>query len=175
MTSHAFLPTPDDDLPVVRHGLAGPLRVVFAAFGVFALVMPAWELGRGLWPLSIATPVFGVIIGGGASIGIAMIRAALGGESQVWSFPPHAVVIHHKAWGRERAMRLTANNVAAVEVRRFEASEGPDPWRVVIVPKPTESGLRMAGRNGVFETGDYTSAAYAERVRLALIVHLQLG
>ena len=175
MDPHADVTMPEGDLPMVRHGFPWPLRVAFGMLGVFAVVMPVWELGRGLWPLSIATPVFAIIIGGAASIGIAMLRAVLAGESQVWTFPPHAVVIHHKAWGRERAMRLTANNVAAVEVRRFEASEGPDPWRVVIVPKPTESGLRMAGRNGVFETGDYTSAAYAERVRRALIVHLQLG
>lgn len=172
MEPNAHLPTPDDDLPVVRHGLPWPLRLMVAGFGVFAMVVPAWELGRGLWPLSIATPVFAIIIGGAASIGIAMLRAALEGESQVWLFPPQVVVIRHKAWGRSRDMRLTVHNIAAVEVRRFEASEGPDPWRVVIVPKPTESGLRMAGRNGVFETGDYTSAAYAEKVRRALLAHL---
>ena len=118
--------------------------------------------------------MFAIIIGGAASIGIAMLRAVLAGESQVWTFPPQAVVIHHRAWRSEREMRLAAHNIAAVETRRIEASEGADTWRVVIVPKPTESGLRMAGRNGVFETGDYTSAAYADRVRRALVEHLRL-
>lgn len=171
---NAHLPTSDDDLPLVRHGLPLPLRVVFAGFGVFAMVMPAWELGRGLWPLSIATPVFAIIIGGAASVGIAMHRAALAGESQAWTFPRNAVVIHHKAWRSAWNVRLTAHDIAAIEVRRFAASEGEDPWRVVIVPKASHSGLRMAGRNGVFETGDYTSAAYAEKVRRALLAHLQL-
>lgn len=171
---NAHLPTSDDDLPVVRHGFPWPLRLIVAGFGVFAMVVPAWELGRGLWPLSIATPVFAIIIGGAASVGIAMLRASLAGESQVWTFPPNAVVIHHKAWRSAWKVRLTAHDIAAVEVRRFEASEGEDPWRVVIVPKASDSGLRMAGRNGVFETGDYTSAAYAEKVRRALLAHLQL-
>ena len=174
MDPHADVTMPEGDLPMVRHGFPWPLRVAFGMLGVFAVVMPVWELGRGLWPLSIATPVFAIIIGGAASIGIAMLRAVLAGESQVWTFPPQAVVIHHRAWRSEREMRLAAHNIAAVETRRIEASEGADTWRVVIVPKATESGLRMAGRNGVFETGDYTSAAYADRVRRALVEHLRL-
>lgn len=164
----------DSDLPLVRHGLPWPLRMLFVAFGVFALVMPTWELGRGLWPLSIATPVFAIIIGGAATVGVAMIRAGLASDTQVWSFPPGAVLIHHKAWRSEWDVRLTAHNIAAVEARRIEAMEGDDYWRVVIVPKPTESGLRMAARNSVFETGEYASEAYAARVRSALLEHLQM-
>ena len=162
----------DSDLPVVRHGLPWPLRLLFVAFGVFALVMPGWELGLGLWPISVAKPVFAIIIVGAASVGVPMIRAGLAFDTHVWSFPPGAVLIRHKAWRSERQLRLTAHNIAAIEARRIEAMEGDDYWRVVIVPKPTESGLRMAGRNGVFETGDFTSAAYAARVRRALLEHL---
>lgn len=162
----------DSDLPLVRHGLPWPLRILFVAFGVFALVMPAWELGRGLWPLSIATPVFAIIIGGAATVGIPMIRAGLASDKQVWSFPPGAVLIHHKAWRTEWDVRLTSQNIAAIEVRRIEAMEGDDYWRVVIMPKPTESGLRIASRAGVFETGDYASDAYAARVRRALLEHV---
>ena len=162
----------DSDLPVVRHGLPWPLRLLFVAFGVFALVMPAWELGRGLWPISIATPVFAIIIVGAASVGIAMIRAGLAFDTQVWSFPPGVVLIRHRGWRSERELRLTAHNIAAIEARRIEAMEGDDYWRVVIVPKPTESGLRMASRNGAFETGDFTTATRADAVRRALLEHL---
>lgn len=162
----------DGDLPLVRHGLPWPLRLLFGAFGVFALVMPTWELGRGLWPLSIATPVFAIIIGGAATLGIAMIRAGLASDTQVWSFPLGAVLIQHKAWRREWEVRLTAHDIAAIEARRIEAMEGDDYWRVVIVPRATQSGLRMAARNGVFETGDFASEAYAARVRDALLEHL---
>jgi hypothetical protein len=164
----------DSDLPLVRHGLPWPLRLLFFGFGVFALVMPAWELGRGLWPLSIATPVFAIIIGGAATVGIAMIRAGLACDKQVWSFPPGAVLIQHKAWRHEWEVRLTSHNIAAIEARRIEAMEGDDYWRVAIVPKPTESGLRMASRKGVFETGDYTTASRADTVRRALLAHLQM-
>ena len=162
----------ESDLPVVRHGLPWPLRGLFFGFGVFAMVMPAWELGRGLWPVSIATPVFAIIIVGAASVGIAMIRAGLAFDTQVWSFPPGVVLIRHKAWRSERKLRLTAHNIASIEARRIEAMEGDDYWRVVIVPKPTESGLCMASRNGVFETGDFTTATRADAVRRALLEHL---
>jgi hypothetical protein len=162
----------DSDLPVVRHGQPWPLRVMFVGFGVFAMLMPTWELGRGLWPVSIATPVFAIIIGGAAVVGIAMMRAGLASDAEVWSFPPGTVLIRHKAWRSERELRLTAHNIAAIEVRRIEAMEGDDYWRVAIVPKATESGLRMAAHNGVFETGDFTSDAYAARVRRALLEHL---
>ncbi|QNN69751.1 hypothetical protein [Thermomonas carbonis] len=139
---------------------------------MFAMVMPAWELGRGLWPLSIATPVFAIISGGAATVGVAFLRAGLVGESQVWTFPPQALLIRHRAWRSQWDVRLTARTIATIEVRRIEASEGEDTWRVVIEPKSTQSGLRMAARNGVFETGDYTSEAYAARVRRALLDHL---
>ena len=73
MDPHTDVTMPEGDLPMVRHGFPWPLRVAFGMLGVFAVVMPVWELGRGLWPLSIATPVFAIIIGGAASIGIAML------------------------------------------------------------------------------------------------------
>ena len=172
MDPHARQPVPDNDLPVVRHGWPWPLRVLFGALGLFAMVMPAWELGRGLWPPSIAAPVFAIIIGGAASIGIAMLRAALAGEAQAWRFPPQALVVDCRAWRSAWEVRLTAHDIGAIETRRIDSGEGPDVWRVAIVPKSTDSGLRMAGRNGAFETGDYASEAYAERVRAALSQHL---
>ena len=48
----------DSDLPLVRRAFPWPVRVGCVAAGAFAIVMPLWELGRGLWPPSIATPVF---------------------------------------------------------------------------------------------------------------------
>lgn len=160
----------ESDLPVVRHGLPWPLRLLFASFGVFALVMPAWELGRGLWPLSIATPVFAIIIGGAAVVGIGLLRMTLAGETQTWRFPPQAVVVQQRAGRSEWEVRLTAANIARIEARHVVASEGEDTWRVAIVPKPTESALRTQ----VFETGDYTTQARAEAVRHALLEHLQM-
>jgi len=79
-------------------------------------------------------------------------------------------------WGRSTSTRLSATNVAAVEVRRSQDSDHDEaPWQVVIVPRPTFSGLAAtAGPGGVFDAGCYGSQAYAERVRRALHEHLGL-
>lgn len=165
----------DSDLPLVRQEFPWPVRVMVVAFGVFALVMPAWELGRGLWPPNIATPVFGIIIVGGASVGIPMIGAGLSGWGTEWAYPAGAIVVKRRAWGRVTTTRLTNTNVATVEVRHAPDADRDDDWQVVVVPRPTFSGLaNTAGPGGVFNAGFFASQAYAERIQRALERHLGL-
>ncbi|MCP1584278.1 hypothetical protein [Pseudoxanthomonas mexicana] len=174
--AHDDIDALDSDLPLVRRAFPWPVRVGCVAAGAFAIVMPLWELGRGLWPPSIATPVFAVIVGGAGYVGVQFIRAGLSGWGDTWTYAPHTIVVQRRAWGRSTSTRLSATNVAAVEVRRSQDSDHDDaPWQVVIVPRPTFSGLAAtAGRGGVFDAGCYSSQAYAERVRRALHEHLGL-
>lgn len=176
MPSHDANELTDTDLPLVSRSIPGPLRVLLVAFGVFALVMPAWELGRGLWPFNIAIPVFAVIIMGAAFVGFHLVMVGLSGWSDVWTYPPGAIVFTRRGWGRQTTQRLTATQVAGVEVRwREEAEDADTQWQVVVVPKPTFSGLgAKAGPGGVFDAGSYGSQAYAERIRCALLDHLGL-
>ena len=162
------------DLPLVRREFPWPIRVMCVAAGAFAVVMPLWELGRGLWPLNIATPFFAIIIGGAGYVGFQFVRAGLSGWGDVWTYPPGQVLVLRRAWGRYTITRLSIANVADVEVRRSEDADHEDaPWQVVIVPKPTISGLAaVAGAGGVFDAGRFGSQAYAERVRHALMAHL---
>lgn len=164
------------DLPLVRREFPWPVRTAFVAFGVFALVMPTWELGHGLWPLNIATPVFAVIIGGAAFVGMHLIIAGLSGWGDAWRYPPRTIVITRRAWGRQSETRLTATNVASVDVRHLDEADDDDAaWQVVLVPRPTFSGLSdVAGPGGVFDAGRYGSQQYAERVCRALRAHLAL-
>ena len=165
----------ESDLPLVRREFPWPMRAAVVAFGALIVGLPVWELGRGLWPLSIATPVFGIIIAGAASIGIRMIGAGLSGWRDTWSYPPGAIVVKRRAWGRETATRLTHTNVAKVEVRRWEDADHDERWQVVVLPRPTFSGMAaFAGPGGVFSAGKFGSQAYAERVRQALSRQLGL-
>lgn len=174
--AHDDIDALDSDLPLVRRAFPWPVRVGCVAAGAFAIVMPLWELGRGLWPPSIATPVFAVIVGGAGYVGVQFIRAGLSGCGDTWTYAPHTIVVERRAWGRSTSTRLSTTNVAAVEVRRSQDSDHDEaPWQVVIVPRPTFSGLAAtAGRGGVFDAGCYGSQAYAERVRRALHEHLGL-
>ena len=163
----------ESDLPLVRREFPLPLRMVVVAFGVVIVGLPMWELGPGLWPPNIATPVFGIIIVGATSIGIRMIGAGLSGWSDTWSYPPGAIVVKRRAWGRETTTRLTHTNVAKVEVRQWEHADHDEQWQVVVLPRPTFSGMAaFAGPGGVFNAGKFASQAYAERVRQALSRHL---
>lgn len=174
--AHDDIDALDSDLPLVRRAFPWPVRVGCVAAGAFAIVMPLWELGRGLWPPSIATPVFAVIVGGAGYVGVQFIRAGLSGWGDSWTYAPHTIVVERRAWGRSTSTRLSTTNVAAVEVRRSQDSDHDEaPWQVVIVPRPTFSGLAAtAGPGGVFDAGCYGSQAYAERVRRALHEHLGL-
>ena len=164
----------ESDLPLVRQLLPGWGRLLLIVAGACVVGLPAWELGRGLWPPNIATPVFGIIIAGAAGIAWAMVGAALSGKGHAWAYPEGTVLVRMRGWRVHSALRLTAGNVAAVEVRKRVDMDGDDCWRVAIVPKPTSSQLAQAAQSGVLETGDYKSAAYAERVRLALLAHLRM-
>ena len=164
------------DLPLVRREFPWPIRVGCVAAGAFAIGVTLWELGGGLWPPNIGTPVFAIIIGGAGYVGLQFMRAGLSGWGDVWTYPPGHVLVQRRAWGRHTTTRLGIANVAAVEVRKTEDADHDDaPWQVVIVPKPTGSGLAaIAGAGGVFDAGRYGSQAYAERVRHALVMHLGL-
>lgn len=153
------------DLPLVRRAFPWPIRVGCVVAGAFAIGITLWELGGGLWPLDIATPFFAIIIGGAGYVGVQFMRAGPSGWGDVWTYPPRTILVQRRAWGRRTTTRLSTANVAAVEVRRSEDADHDDaPWQIVIVAKPTVSGLAaIAGAGGVRDAGRYGSEAYAER------------
>jgi len=174
--AHDDIDALESDLPLVRCAFPWPVRVGCVLAGALAIGVTLWELGRGLWPLNITSPFFAVIVGGACYVGVQFIRAGLSGWGDTWTCAPHTIVVQRRAWGRSTSNRLSATNVAAVEVRRRQDSDHDEaPWQVVIVPRPTFSGLAAtAGPGGVFDAGCYGSQAYAERVRRALHDHLCL-
>ncbi len=70
---------PSDDTQELVHAVPFPLflRGVILAMGLFAIVVPTWELGRGVWPLNGTTPFFAFMIAGSWFIGCVAASAAL--------------------------------------------------------------------------------------------------
>lgn len=91
---------------VLEERLPAPLRVVFALGGLLALVAPTLELGRGLWPLNIATPFFLIIIVGAAQVGLPMLAAAAADVGTRWTIESHALRIEFLAIGFGQDWRL---------------------------------------------------------------------
>jgi hypothetical protein len=166
----------DDDLPFVAHAMPTLLRIVLIAAGLFAIVIPMHELGGGLWPPSFLTLFFGVIVCGGATVGLAFVAAGVYGETQRWRYEPHGLVVERHGWRSVSHTRLAASDIVSIVVRRVENSEGPDSWRVAVAPRiPIEMprAARWFSSGAVmFETGDYRTPERAEKAKVALMKHL---
>ncbi|KAF0178820.1 MAG: hypothetical protein FD124_2871 [Alphaproteobacteria bacterium] len=101
---------------ILEERLSAPARVAFAALGLFVVLAPAVELGSGLWPLSLASPLLLVIITVGASIGLPMFAAAIADVGTRWTFEPHALRIEFLAVAFARGHRLYRAQGATVEI-----------------------------------------------------------
>jgi hypothetical protein len=107
-------------------------RAIFTAAGLFALVMAAYELWRGVWPLNVTTPFFGFIMLGGMSIGAASVYAGLFTPAAVLTLSPGLLAIDRRfLWGQVR-QTLRVADIKTIAVERREQMEGPDDWYAVI-------------------------------------------
>lgn len=164
------------DLPEVEHALPWALRLVVIVVGVLAILVPARELTGGLWPPSAIGLFFAIFLMGAAAVGVPFIRAGLSGEAQRWTYPPRTLLIHSRGLRTAWQTRLTARDIAAVEIRRIRYSEGADAWRVAVLPKDILAGARVRGRisqrQAAFEPGDFATSESADAARQALPTHL---
>jgi hypothetical protein len=99
---------------VVSQFIPTPLRVVFAAVSVCLAVVLVTELGPGLWPVSLVTPVFAVIVFGGLSVLGSLFLCAVIGASEIWRIRPGRVEIEQRI--------LKTRQVFSLEPDRRECS-----------------------------------------------------
>ena len=165
-------------LPEVNHALPWILRLVLVAIGIAVIVLPARDLGRGLWPPSLMRLLVGVIVVGAAMLGLLLMALGVFGEAQRWSYPPRTVVIHRRRWGAERATRLMAGDVAGISVRHKKDAEAPDTWRVVLMKHDcvplSRAQRRIFKLESALETHDFKTLEQAAAARSALLEHLGL-
>jgi hypothetical protein len=166
--------TGHEPLPAVRHALPWAGRLLFVAGGLTVIALPTMELGRALWPVTAFSLVPAAIILGAAAIGVLLVLAGLLGEAQSWSYPPRTLVVERRLWRRVSQSRLTGRDISSIEVEHVANSEGPDTWRVVVVP------LKAVDRDGrrtrhTYRTHGFRSQAEVEAGRRALIRHLGLA
>ncbi|MCB6178282.1 hypothetical protein LHP98_09080 [Rhodobacter sp. Har01] len=154
-----------DDMPVIERPMPLVIRLGLMAAGAFAVVMPVWELGRGILPPNLLSPFFALIVGGGVAVGVAFVAMGLTGEGQVWRYPPGAVVIERRLWRKVWETRLTAADLTAVTVVRDASSDGPDTWVVRL-----ERGVAPA-----FESHGFLKAKFAAAAAARIRAHLGMA
>jgi hypothetical protein len=135
------------------------VRGFFVAIALFCIVLPAWDLHRGVWPFNWASPFFLLIILGAWSIGISAAVAGITGWAEAWTVRQGRIhVVRRNPFGFRR-YSFGPNDLAPFEVCERQAMEGDNTWVVVLV---TASGKR-------FQTHDFQTRAAAEQMRTRIL------
>ena len=108
------------------------VRVIWTLAGLFALIMPPYELMRAVWPLNIATPFAGFIMLGGMSVGAVFVYAGLAAPSAKLVFHEDYLEVHRKYLHTTRSSIIRAADIEAIDVAESASSDGPSDWHAVI-------------------------------------------
>jgi hypothetical protein len=117
-----------------RQRMPIPVRGLLVAAGLFACLMPVWDLRRLLWPVTPFTAIALVFALGAASVGGAFIFAGLYGQNVLWTIRPGRIrIITRSFFGRPRIVTFLPKGDARLEVEEDSSSDGPDFWRVALI------------------------------------------
>ena len=131
------------------------LRIFFVAIALFCIVVPTWELRRGVWPLNWTSPFFLFIMGGAWTIGIPAALAGITGWAESWTIRPGRIHIVRRNPLGLRRYSFGPGDLRPFEIVEREAMEGHSTWFIALV---TSSGKR-------FQTHDLQTRSAAEQMR----------
>lgn len=110
-----------------------PLRVVLGTIAAICAGLLVTELWPGIWPPTMLTPFFGLIVLGGLSVcGTMVVGCVFGSTMQVRLQDDGAHIVHVSPLGVRRE-RLNRGSLAGTSVERSARDDGPDVFRVVLV------------------------------------------
>ena len=142
-------------------------RLLLAAFGLFCLAVPTWELrhaflgaGLGWWTL-----FFGFILVGAWTVGLAFLGGAIAGDGLHWTFRGRTLILERSSPLRRRTDTIHARDVVRSEVRSVDWDSSADTFRVVLHLRSGEA----------IETPDYGTEAYARGIEAEIRSRLGLG
>jgi hypothetical protein len=123
-----------DDTQELVHDVPFPLflRGVILAMGLFAIVVPTWELGRGVWPLNGTTPFFAFMIAGSWFLGFVAAVTALLRPSAVMIFRRGELEVQELFIWKRRVRKFGTTEIATIGTFIVPDSEGSDHWNVQI-------------------------------------------
>jgi hypothetical protein len=106
-------------------------RLVFGAAGLFAILIPAWDLRHGLWPLTATTPFFAIIALGGAFVGVVFLIGALTGVNARWTISPGLILIEsRRPFKKPKILILTSADDVRFSLEKADWSDGATTWKV---------------------------------------------
>ncbi len=108
------------------------LRVIFVALGIFIATITIYELGRGVWPLNITSPLFLFIILSAIGIAAAIVKGAIFGWDSDWTIRRGEIVIDQRNPFNKRTIRYGKSDILRFDIAEVESSEGPNDWAVML-------------------------------------------
>jgi len=130
-------------------------RLFLGLAGLFCILVPTWELYRGVWPPNVFSPFFLFIILGAYAVGIPIALAALFSPAVRWIVRPGRIDILARNPVFLRRYRIGPDDVADFSLRTIEWDSGGPTYAVVLA---TMKGER-------FETRDFGTVGTAETFR----------
>lgn len=121
-----------DQNETIRLGMAMPrfLRVGLTAVGLFACIMVVKELGPGLWPLSIFSLFFGIIIFGGLSVGLAFVVIGWLAPDEIWDISPGQLTLVLMRGPHRLERHFTPADFEELTVVRDDSGDGAATWHI---------------------------------------------
>lgn len=132
---------PDGQTYLLPHPMFA--RVIMTVGGLFALILPPWELGRALWPINLLSPFFAIIVFGGMSVGAGFLYAGVMAPSARLRFAPGMIELTRSfLWGASKTV-VRATDITSFSVVERASSDGPNDWYAVITLR---DGLELPSR-----------------------------
>jgi hypothetical protein len=120
-----------------------PKRLVMGLIGLFVLVWPIWDLWPGIASITVVSPIFWIIGFGSATLGAALLLAAIFGMSTVLTVAPSGLELLEENLVLSRKQTIALSDVGMVLLDEREWSDGPATFRVSLTRqggKPFLSG-----------------------------------
>ena len=109
-----------------------PLRWGLAVFGGVIVFVAISDLWRGVWPISIVTPFFGLLFGVALSAGGGLVIGALFGPDETWQIEPGHLTIRQSLRGNLARREYQLANFASVRLDVTDWDDGPPTYRVAV-------------------------------------------
>jgi hypothetical protein len=108
------------------------LRVILGSIGAFFFCIAPYELWRGVWPLNVASPFFGMLMLAGMGGGVAALSAGLLTPQQRMVFSRGWFQVEQAFLWKTDVKCYDTERVDGIVVMRDENMEGPDSWFAVV-------------------------------------------
>lgn len=121
------------------------IRGLMATAGAAACVLVVMELGRALWPPTLLTLFFGIIVFGGLSVGCSFVAGGLFAPNVRWSFTPGQVRIEAELFGRYEVHAFPKDAFGSIAVCEISGDSGEATFQLAcILIEPARFGPLFA-------------------------------